>query len=300
MNKFWGSRNFKILFSVFIVLAAFFVKGLTTGGMSVMLSKITGFVMSPLQEISSSVSDKTTDFFDKYINANDIYEENKKLKEEVAQLEKKLGNYEQLKNENLNLKNYLDIKELNPDYVFEPATVIGRDPTDLYKSFTINKGSMQGIKPQDTVITSKGLVGIVSEVSLTSSKVMTVLDVAIEVGAVNTRTREVGIVTGNAETSKGGKTVLKYIPRNSAIVKGDILLTTGIGGIFPQGLMIGRIDEIENENHGKSMYATIIPTENIEEVRDVFVIKSFLGQKSYVNEKTSDKSAEKKEQSNDK
>ena len=64
--------------------------------------------------------------------------------------------------------------------------------------------------------------------------------------------------------------------------------------------MIGRIDEIENENHGKSMYATIIPTENIEEVRDVFVIKSFLGQKSYVSEKTSDKSAEKKEQSNDK
>ncbi|MEG1448522.1 MAG: rod shape-determining protein MreC [Oscillospiraceae bacterium] len=298
MNKFWGSRNFKILFCIFIILAAFFVKGLTTGGMSVMFSKITGFVMSPLQEISSSISGKTTDFFDKYINANDIYEENIKLKEEVAQLEKKLGDFEQIKNENVNLKNYLDIKELNPDYVFEPATVIGRDPTDMYKSFTINKGSIQGLKPQDTVITSKGLVGIISEVSLTSSKVMTVLDVAIEVGGVNTRTREVGIVTGEASKAQGGKTVLKYIPRNSAIVKGDIILTTGIGGIFPQGLMIGRIDEIENESHGKSMFATIVPTENIEEVRDVFVIKSFLGQKSYVDEKTDKQAADLKEQSN--
>lgn len=254
------------------------------GGISVVLDKAISFVSEPVQKVVAVVSEKTHSTFGKYFNVGKVYKENEELKAQVGKLTKQLGDYEQMKNENENLKSYLDIKEINPDYSFEPATVIGRDPSNLYKSFTIGKGSLHGIKPQDVVITSMGLVGVVDEVSLSSAKVKTSLDISTEIGCSNTRTREVGIVTGSAEFAPEGKCVLKYIPRNSGIVKGDIIFTTGVGGVFPEGLVVGRVDEIKTESHGKSMYASIIPAENPDEIRDVFVIKNFTGKKDYTKD----------------
>lgn len=283
MGEFWKSKSFKALLAVFIILSAFFIRGLAVGGMSVVMDSVLGFVLNPIQAVTAFVSEKTHTTFDKYFHVGDVYRENQELKNEVASLTKRLGDYEEMKNENENLKSYLDIKEINPDFSFEPARVIGRDPSDLFKSFIIGKGSLSGIKPRDVVITPMGLVGIVDEVSLSSSKVKTSLDISAEIGVSNTRTMEVGIVTGDASLASKGKCVLKYIPRSSSIVKGDIIFTTGVGGVFPEGLVVGRVDEIQMESHGKSLFASIIPPQNPDDIRDVFVIKSFVGKLDYTD-----------------
>jgi rod shape-determining protein MreC len=103
-----------------------------------------------------------------------------------------------------NSEDYLEIKDSNPDFDFEPAMVIGRDAADRFYSFTIDKGSNDGISKNDPVITNEGLVGIILDVGITHSKVLTILDSTVEVGAMDSITREIGITSGDLILSQQG------------------------------------------------------------------------------------------------
>lgn len=258
------------------------IRALATGGAATLLANLTGFLTTPIQSITAAADNSVNDFFSPILHAGDIKAENEKLKEEIRDLNKKLVNFETYKNENEYLKEYLEIKEQNAENSFEfvPSAVISRDPDDLFGSFTIDKGTLDGISQKDTVITSDGLVGMVVEAGMTYSKVMTVLDIAIDVGAKDARTKEIGIVAGSSQLANKGQTKMSHIPKSSGITKDDIIITTGVGGIFPEGLVIGKIAEVHIEDHGKSLYAVINPTADIENLRDVLVITSFLGQES--------------------
>lgn len=201
-------------------------------------------------------------------------------KEENQQLYQQLIDYETVKRENELYVDFLEIKETNPDFQFEPAAVIGNDHNDRFYSFTIDKGSTSGVSIQDPVITADGLVGIVSEVFLTSARVTTILDVANNVSVYNLRTRDTGIVTGTVELSQKGMCKMIQIPRDSGAAVGDLILTAGSGGIFPSGLVVGKISAIYPETNGISLYAEITPMADIQSVRDVLVLTSFTGQRS--------------------
>lgn len=203
-------------------------------------------------------------------------------------MREQLVELEQYRAENQQYRQFLDIKQDNPDFVFESAMVIGRDPSDFFYSFTIDKGSADGISLYDPVITPDGLVGRISEVSISNSKVVTILNPGIDVGAFDTRTRDTGVIAGDLPLAEQGMCKMLYLPRGSSAAAGDIITTSGIGGVFPKGLIIGTIDDVQTEAHGISLYAKIKPTADIPMVQDVFVITSFKGQNNRETPEQSD------------
>ena len=280
MSDFFKSKNFKILASICVVLLAFLLQAMRTGDLGIWIQNVTSAVVAPVQGWTSSVTGSIGDFFGNILTSQRIAQENEQLREEIRKLNEKMIDFEEYKQKNEQYKQFLGLKEENPDFSFVPARVTARDHNDRFGSFVIDQGSAQGISPRDPVITPDGLVGIVSEVGLTSSKVITILDPAVNVGAINIRTSDTGIVNGSIPLAAKGQCRLNYLPRESGIGVGDLIVTSGSDsdGLFPKNLVIGNVVEIIPEPSGLSLYAIVEPVSPIEEIKEVFVITDFLGQ----------------------
>ena len=280
MDDFFKSTRFKLLALLLTLVFAFTLRAAHTGTAIPMISQVAAWLLTPLQRASAQLSYSVDEAFSDYFSGPRLAEQNTQLRAENASLRSQLVEYERLKAENDQLKNYLEIKEKNPDFDFEPAMVIGRDAADRFYSFTIDKGSSDGVSVDDPVITQEGLVGIVQEVGITHAKVLTILDVTVEVGAINSATREIGVTAGELLLAEQGLLKLSYLPRESTAKAGNVIATTGVGGIFPRELIIGTIKEILPDSQGLSLYAIVSPPADIRNVRDVLVIKHFEGQAS--------------------
>lgn len=275
MQKFFKSRSFKAICALAIFAIAVMIRAAAAGNADIFLSQTFSVVSQPFLKMSTSVSESVNNFLDRFARTEEVYLENEKLKAKVQELEEKLVDYENVKRENDQFREFLELKQNNPDYNFEPATVIGRDATNRFASFTIDKGSLDGIEMSDPVITSDGLVGIVWEVGLTYSHIRTILDISVEVGVYNIYTRDSGIVSGDIALSGDSLCKLSYLPKNSGIASGDLVVTSGIGGVFPKDLRVGTVRSVELDGNGLSLSAVIEPSADIANVTDVLVIKSF-------------------------
>lgn len=277
MRAFFKSTRFKILSSVFVVLLFFMLRAAWTGGLSPLLAQVAGLVVTPLQSVSSSISGSVNDLFRRYIRADETLLENETLRDENSELRRQMVEFEQYKRENRDLKLYYGIKDTNPDFEMEPASVVERDNTRFY-SFSIDKGSLNGINLRDPVICSEGLVGTISEIYPNRATVVTILDVEADVGAYVDRTRDIGTVTGTVALASDGHCKLTYLPRESGAAAGDTVVTSG-SDLFPKNIIIGRIAAMREEAGGISKYAVVQPDADIRALTEVMVIKSFDGQK---------------------
>lgn len=278
MKEFFQGTRFKILLVVFALLFAFLLRSIYTGGLMPFVTGLAGIVMTPVQGMTASLSGWAEEHLGLYIHAPRLQAENEALREENRKLTEMLVDYEAYKNENDQLREFLEIKERNEDFVFEPATVVGRSPDDRFGSFTIDVGTRHGIAVRDPVVTPEGLIGIVKEVSENYAKVSTILDVAVDIGAVDSRTLDTGIITGTVALSLEGRCKLGFLPRESGASAGDPVVTSGIGGLLPKGLVIGEIEEIGSESTGLSLYAVVKPAADISGAKSVLVITQFSGQ----------------------
>ena len=284
MRFFFRSKQFKIILSILIVLLSVSVIFAVIGSKMSPGSNIAGSLTAPIRSAATSVSNFVSDFFNKLEDSNKLMLKNSELEAEIEQLRKNQADYEQKVQENEFYKDYLEIKEANPDFKFAPATLISRDNTDPYRGFVINRGSLDGIEAFDPVITNAGVVGYISEVGLTTAKVTTVLSSEITLGALDNRTNDSGIVSGSLETGKNGQTQFKNLSRSCNIAIGDYVVTSG-EGIFPKGLLIGTIKHIGNDQYNTSIFANIEPFADIENIRNVMVITEFQGQGNVLSEK---------------
>lgn len=277
MRFFFRSRQFKIILAVLIGLIVLSVVCIWIGGRISPHSDILGTVTAPFRAVSAKISNGVSDIVNSFKNGNEAMIENTELEAEISELRKDLADYEKVKSENEFYKNYLEIKDKNPDFKFEPSTIISRDTKDPYKSFVINKGSVNSVKEYDPVITDAGLVGYVTQVGLTTSKVTTILSPDIQIGALDNRTNDSGVVSGALDAAKDGKTKLINLSRSCNVAVGDYIVTSG-EGIFPEGLLIGVIQSIGNDEYNTSIFAAVKPFAKIHEIREVMVITEFEGQ----------------------
>ncbi len=278
MQKFIKSWYFKVLCALAVFSVALMIKAASSGSADVFLSQTVSVISQPFLKFGSSVTDSVNDFLDRFIHAEENYLRVQELEEELRNTNEKLIDYERIKRENEQFREFLQLQETNPDYDFSTATVIGRDSTNRFASFTIDKGSIDGVEAADPVITADGLVGIVWEVGLTYSHVRTILDISVEVGVYDIATRDSGIVTGDISLSSNGLCKLKYLPKESGIASGNLIVTSGIGGVFPKDLPVGTVRSIDVDASGLSLVANIEPSADVFEVTEVLVIKSFNGQ----------------------
>ncbi len=283
MRFFFRSRQFKIILAILIVLIAVSVIFSIIGSHISPQANIVGMITAPFRSAANGIWGGIEDFISAYKDGNKLMLENAELESEVNELREQLADYQQTQAENEFYKKYLKIAENHPDFKFTAATLISRDNDDPYQSFVINKGSLNGVSAYDPVITDAGLVGFVSQVGLTTSKVTTVLSPELSLGALDNRTNDSGIISGDLEIAKSGKTKFYNLARSCDVAIGDYVITSG-EGIFPKGLLVGKIETIGNDKYNTSIYATVTPFANISELRQVMVITEFDGQGSVLNE----------------
>jgi len=277
LRNFFKSWRFKVLLALLVFILAILLRAAASGGFGEVFEQAVGVVTTPIMKLSTQISGKATEFFRRIVNINETYEQNSEYRERINELNEQLIDYEKIKRENEQLRDYLDLKEENEDYVFETATVIGRDPNDLYYSFVVDAGWRHGIETGDPVITADGLIGVVYETGANYSKVMTILNPSLNVGCYDVRTADSGILAGELELSRDGMCKFQYISRDSGAANGDLVVTSG-GGVFPRDLVIGTIVEIHAEKDGVSLYAEVMPSADVVGVKEVFIITAFDGQ----------------------
>ena len=280
MRTFFKSRLFKTVCSIICIFVALTVIFGTVGYRIAPHSALVSTIISPFQKASGFVSNSVSNFFDSVNRAKILEKENNELREELRTMREKVVNHDQYQAENEFYVGFLDIKKKNPDFSFQPASLVSFDTSDVYKTFTIDCGSAEGVSRFDPVITADGLVGYISEAGLTTSTVVTILNPNLSVGAIDTRTKETGIISGDTELVKSDKCILSHVGHNSHIALGDYIVSSGTGGIFPADLMIGTVSQIGNSSQNVSLYGAIEPSVNFSSLSKVMVITSFEGQGS--------------------
>lgn len=277
MRKFFSSITFKILLGVAAVAAGLMVYSAANPGSVSFAEKILTVIATPFQNLASSVSGAVSSFWTGLTGSGKIADENEELHQEIDVLKEKLVDYENCKNENERLKELLGLRESNPELSLVSADVIGRDTDDYGTSFIISRGSNDGIEERDAVMTSSGMVGVVTEVFPTSARVTTVLSTDLQIGAKVLRTRDTGVLGGVTSWALNSTMKLSYISRDSSVSAGDIVVTSGASGLYPPNLIIGEISTVETEQNGTSLYAVVSTVENINDIKNVYVVTDFTG-----------------------
>ena len=276
MKDFFKTSSFKVLVIVVVVLLGLLIYTATAGGSVV--ASLLGFVTSPMQSVSTQVTGSVTEFVDlDALSRDELKEMVNSLSQENATLREQLVDYENTQKENEQLKVQLDITEDAPENTLRAATVIGRDPNDVFYGFSIDQGTLAGISVGDPVITQQGLVGVVTQAYATTSKVTTLLSEDVNVSAVVPSRGESGVISSDITSASAGLLRLSYLSNDTQVQEGDIITTSGEGGSYPQGLKIGTVQSVEKSENDISQYAVIRPFEDLTTVKEVFVITDFPG-----------------------
>ena len=278
MKRFFQSKGFKNL----VVIAAVVFLGVLaapfTHNASSPITSALGTVFSPLQKLSATISENLSELDVSFESASVYEEENKELKKELAEYRKKLADYNEMKNKVNSYEEFYGVKKQNPDFEFCYGSVLSRDAADVYDSFTLNVGSKDGIEVDDPVIYGEYIVGIVKKVNFSTCVVYTLIDPRVNIGAMESGTREYGYVSGDAALYKNGLCKLSGLDASTSVVGGGVVCTSGAGGVFPDGLLIGQVQAVHNDDISSGFYAEIKPFAELSKISDVFVITSFEGQ----------------------
>ena len=270
MKDFFKTSSFRVLLIAVVVLLGLIIYTATAGGS--FLASLLGFVSSPMQSIATDVTGNVTEFLDlDGYSKDELKELVGVLQEEKAQLEDQLVDYETLKQENDQLKTQLGLEEEEPENQLRAASVIGRDPNDVFYGFSIDQGTLSGVTQGAPVITDKGLVGVVTQAYATTSKVACLLSEDVKVAAWSPKRQESGVITSDIATAGTGLLRLSYLSGSTQVQEGDIITTSGEGGSYPQG------QSVEKSENDISQYAVIRPFEDLTTVKEVFVITDFPG-----------------------
>lgn len=236
---------------------------------------VLGTVLRPAQQLFSRVGGGIGDFFGFAGDMKNLQQENLELKEQVNALSEQVRQQESYVQENERLRKLLALasNESNRDMV--GCEVIAKDPGNWFYSFTIDKGSNDGLSVDDTVVDGQGLVGRITEVGGSWAKVLSIIDADSSVGAMISRTQDFAIVDGDLSLAGKGQCKLNYLTKDTSLaVVGDAVVTSGLGGVYPKGILIGTVSEIKSDALGYSQYAVIDTAVDFERIREVMVIRS--------------------------
>lgn len=265
------TKQFGILLTVLAALLLLTIYTARSG--SVVLSNVLGLSM-PLQKGAAQSAGRSD------IPYDDLLAENKALQQQVASLTKQLSGYYEYQQENRQLRSFLGLKTENPDISLVYGDVIARDGTDFFYGFRVDKGTRDGVAVHDPVLTEAGLVGHVSSVTGLSCTVTTLLSPGSNAAAMDRVSRDGGVVTGDVALAEQGLVRLSYLERENNVRPGDMIVTSGIGGFYPKGLLIGKAVEVRTDESDVSLYATVELYADIRSVQNVVIITDFAGREA--------------------
>lgn len=224
-------------------------------------------VVAPVQKGLANSRQELSNLVDNYVRIVNTSKENVYLRKKIERLEDDLFQMEEIRRENFRLKQMLNYSEdIGQEKIL--AQVIGWDSANQFKVLRLNRGGNDGIKLMSPVITHMGLVGYIYRVGPNYADVLTILDPNNRVDAISERTRTHGIVEGVFNY----RCALKYVSRTEPIEVGDKLMTAGVGGIYPKGIKVGMITDIDRETSGMTLGVEITPSVDFRKLEEVIVI----------------------------
>lgn len=237
---------------------------------------LVGAAAEPGQTAASGVGGWLQGLFSYFGSVKALRAENEALKQENVALDKQVRDTEGLTQENQELRAMLNLMKTESKLDLVAAQVIAKDPSNWYSSFTINKGSNDGILKNQPVLTAnKELIGQVYKVGSNWAEIITILDPDSGVGSMIERSKDLGVVEGDTALLQQGLCRIGYLARDTDIKIGDYIETSGMGGVYPKGLLIGTVLEIGEDHTNMSKYATVQPAVSIGKLSQVCVLTGF-------------------------
>ena len=221
-----------------------------------------------------------------------LRQENEKLRTEVERLRSLVIGLKEAENENRVLRDQLGFSQANPAYDLLPAQVIGRDPDSFIQTITIDRGTRDGVREGKVVVAAgtismptdlnkpavaddrmvvQGLVGRVIEAGPNFARVLLISDVSSAVNVMIQGSQVEGLLVGQGH----GRTQLKYVPQGGKLAPGAILLTSGLGGLYPRSLAVGLVTDVQTKDQATFQTAGVAPLVDLGRLNVVFVIRSF-------------------------
>lgn len=235
-----------------------------------------GVIASPFRAAGSAVVNWVGDISDHFASVEELQAENEALRQENAQLRQELQSAQPAAQENQRLRKLLGLREQRSDLKFEAARVTQRDVSNWASTLVLNRGSQHGVAENDCAVDCYGnLVGVVTEVGLNWCRLTTILDTGSQLGAMVFRTEETAIAAGDLSLMTEGKLKLSYLPDSSTLIKGDLVVTSGLGGYYPSGLPIGSVEEVRTDDGGLARYAVLTPRCDPDALTDLYIITDF-------------------------
>lgn len=206
---------------------------------------------------------------------SDLQKENEELRAQLDDYRDRIYNAKMLEEENKWLSDYLGLKKEHSDFLFEEASVIGRESGNFSTVYTLSKGTMHDIKVNMPVITEDGVVGYVTEVGPTWCRAVSIIETASAVGAYIERSGELGLIEGSYELRFEGKCRMIRLPADADVHEGDRVLTSGLGSIYPRGLFVGEVVSVDADPYSRTLTAVVQPKVDYSSLVKVMIIKDY-------------------------
>ena len=252
-----------------LALAAVLVASTATGrGRADRFGRLVLDLMAPLQKLGTGLTDGVAEA---WRDAAAIFRRRAELDwlyDRISTLETRTIRLEEAEQENTRLRELLEFrKRLAGD--LQPASVVGRDATGLARTLTIDRGERDGVVKGAAVLAPGGVVGQVFLASAHAARVLLITDHNSGVDAIVQRTRARGIVEGTVTEGCG----LKFVKRTEDLQPGDVVVTSGVDGIFPRGLPIGQLTSVDKRGQGLFQYASVRPFVDFDRLEEVLVTR---------------------------
>lgn len=276
MKDFFRHNGILLIIAAILLALVTAVVSLLMGGKADPLTNVVGIITTPIRNGINAVANWTEEKYNDTFEREKLKQENEELKQRVAELEEKERQYEAAIQENERLRDLNDLRPAGRTFDKESATVTAYTADNWSSTLTLSKGASMGIEVEDCVVDQYwNLVGVVAEVGENWCTVRTLIDVDTELGGQLARTGGAAILEGDFALMSEGKLKLSYLPENSELISGDLVTTSGRGGVYPSGLVAGHVEEVRTEASGMTQYAVIVPETDLDGLKQVFVIKDF-------------------------
>jgi rod shape-determining protein MreC len=224
-------------------------------------------ICAPAQRASAFVIKTVQGTFHRYVFLVNLEKENRMLKQKIAELQTESHRMEEMRLANERLKQLLQFRERNSPSMIG-AEVIGQDSSSWFKSVTVDKGERDGVRKGMAVISPAGVIGQILKIAPHYATVLLITDYNSAVDSIVERTRAKAIVEGKGEN----RCQLKYLLRTEEVAVGDAVVTSGLGGNFPKGLMVGEVKKVDKKGHGVFQYAELVPSVDMTRLEEVLII----------------------------
>ena len=262
-----------------LVLAAALLTGVAAAkgeGHASAVEDTAGAVRSRFQKVAQALVSRVEGFYGWLFNYEMLLQENENLRAQIAELEQQVRDNQQASEENIKLRELLNLSQKHTDFVFESAKVVSWNASNWASTFTISKGSEAGLEVGDAVVTEYGvLVGTIAELGTNWAIVDTVVDIGTSIGVLVGAEETSAMLLGDYTLMSSQYMKISFVAESGQVITGDIVVTSGAGGAYPQGLILGTVSSVHTEAAGQFEYAVVEPFTDLNSLTQIFVIKDY-------------------------